>query len=106
MAECASKIAPRAANCRHEIIFIVNIARTRRQRRVARIMLRIWDMRGLAMFILIAGIGGGLFLWQKKNEQKAAGPESRVVPQLQSATPKPALTPAPRAQASEYNWMK
>jgi len=63
-------------------------------------------MRGLAMFILIAGIGGGLFLWQKKNEQKTTGPEPRVVAQLQSATPKPPLTPAPRGQASEYNWMK
>ena len=56
--------------------------------------------------MIIAGLGGSLFLWQKKNQQKAAEPEPRAVAQLQSATPKPALTPAPRGQASEYNWMK
>jgi hypothetical protein len=63
-------------------------------------------MRGLVTFILIAGIGGGLFLWQKKNEQKTLPSETRVAAQAQSANSKPALTPAPRGQASEYNWMK
>jgi len=63
-------------------------------------------MRGLVTFILIAGIGGGLFLWQKKNEQKTLPLETRVAAQAQSANSRPALTPAPRGQASEYNWMK
>jgi hypothetical protein len=60
-------------------------------------------MRGLLTFMLIAGIGGALFLWQKQNEQKNAAPETHAATQPQS---KPALTPAPRGQASEYNWMK
>ena len=62
-------------------------------------------MRGLVTFILIAGIGGGLFLWQKRAEQKTPAPEIRAATQQQSATTA-ALTPAPRGQASEYNWMK
>ena len=60
-------------------------------------------MRGLLTFMLIAGIGGGLFLWQKQNEQKTAAPETQATTQQHST---PALTPAPRGQASEYNWMK
>jgi hypothetical protein len=64
------------------------------------------DMRGLMTFILVAGIGGGLFLWQKQHEQKTAPAEDRIATQPQSAASKPALTPAPRGQASEYNWMK
>ena len=64
------------------------------------------DMRGLMTFILVAGIGGGLFLWQKQHEQKTAPAEDRIATPPQSATSKPVLTPAPRGQASEYNWMK
>jgi len=63
-------------------------------------------MRGLLTFIAIAGIGGGLFLWQKQNEQKSAPGEVQPATQQQSVTSKSALTPAPRGQASEYNWMK
>jgi len=64
-------------------------------------------MRGLLTFILIAGIGGGLFLWQKRNEEKPAAPaEVSAAAQKQAAAAKPDLTPAPRGQASEYNWMK
>ena len=58
-------------------------------------------MRGFLTFIAIAAVGGGLFLWQKQNEQKTASAETR-----QPAAAQPALTPAPRGQASEYNWMK
>lgn len=63
-------------------------------------------MRGLVTFIMVAGIGGGLFLWQKQHEQKAAPLDTQAPSQQHSATSKPALTPAPRGQASEYNWMK
>ena len=61
-------------------------------------------MRGLLTFIALAGIGGAVFLWQKQHEQKPA-PENGAV-QQQSATTKAALTPAPRGQASQNNWMK
>jgi hypothetical protein len=55
--------------------------------------------------MLVAGIGGGLFFWQKQHEQKTAGPDNPAPAQTQSVT-KTELTPAPRGQASEYNWMK
>jgi hypothetical protein len=63
-------------------------------------------MRGPVTFIMVAGIGGGLFLWQKQHEQEAAPTRSHAPTQPQPITSKPALTPAPRGQASEYNWMK
>jgi len=62
-------------------------------------------MRGFVTFIVIAGIGGGLFLWQKQNQQKAALSQESASTK-QSGTPQTVLTPAPRGQASEYNWMK
>ncbi len=62
-------------------------------------------MRGFVTFIAIAGVGGGLFLWQKQNEKKTAAVENSGAPK-QSVTAKTELTPAPRGQASEYNWMK
>jgi hypothetical protein len=52
-------------------------------------------MRGLLTFIAIAGIGGGLFLWQKQAEQKAAAAER----------PLAQATPAPR-QTYEHDWAK
>jgi hypothetical protein len=64
------------------------------------------DMRGLVTFILVAGIGGGLFLWQKQHGQKAAPEEIPAATQQQTIASKPALTPAPRGQTSEHNWMK
>ena len=64
-------------------------------------------MRGLLTFMVIAGLGGGLFLWQKRNEEKTGAPAAvPAAAQKQSAIAKPELTPAPRGQASEYNWMK
>jgi hypothetical protein len=63
-----------------------------------------WDMRGLVTFIAIAAIGGGLFLWQKQKEQKTPAESQSGV--QKSASSQPVLTPAPRGQASEYNWMK
>jgi hypothetical protein len=62
-------------------------------------------MRGFVTFIAIATIGGAVFVWQKQGEQKPAAPETNVATQQQPAA-KTALTPAPRGQASEYNWMK
>ena len=52
-------------------------------------------MRGLVIFFVIAGIGGGLFFLQKHNEQKTAPTEE---PSAQS-------TPAPR-QTYEHDWAK
>ena len=62
-------------------------------------------MRGLLTFIVIAGIAGGVFVWQKQNEHKSTPPDVRAASQ-QQATAQAQLTPAPRGQASEYNWMK
>jgi hypothetical protein len=45
--------------------------------------------------MLIAGIGGGVFLWQKHNEQPTASKEQ----------PSAQLTPAPR-QTYEHDWAK
>ncbi|HYR22094.1 MAG TPA: hypothetical protein VEP30_04095 [Chthoniobacterales bacterium] len=63
-------------------------------------------MRGLLTFMVIAGIGGGLFIWQKHNEEKNTSPDVHAPAQNQSIATKTELTPAPRGQASEYNWMK
>ena len=62
-------------------------------------------MRGVLTFIAIAAIGGGFFVWQKQNEQRTAASEPPTATQRQTA-PNAVLTPAPRGQASEYNWMK
>ena len=52
-------------------------------------------MRGILTFIVVAGIGGGLFLWQKQQEQKAT-PDEQASAQS---------TPAPR-QTYEHDWAK
>ncbi len=52
-------------------------------------------MRGLLTFILVAGVGGGLFLWQKQHDQKTAAAEQTLT---QS-------TPAPRP-TYEHDWAK
>jgi hypothetical protein len=51
-------------------------------------------MRGLLTFIVIAGIGAGLFVLQKRNEQKTRAMEAFA----QSS-------PAPR-QTYEHDWAK
>jgi hypothetical protein len=63
-------------------------------------------MRGLVTFMAIAGIGGGLFLWQKRHEQESKASETPTASRQQATTAEASLTPAPRGQASEYNWMK
>jgi hypothetical protein len=64
-------------------------------------------MRVFLIFLVIAGLGF-VFLRQKQSStpQVAAKP---VTTQTAAAKPAPAsaaLTPAPRGQASEYNYMK
>ena len=54
--------------------------------------------------MVIAAVGGGLFAWQKHNQQNAMAGENSA-DQKQPAA-KSELTPAPRGQASEHNWMK
>ena len=58
-------------------------------------------MRALLVFMIIAGLTG-LYVFQKQHEDKTEP--------VQSGAAKPAtaaeLTPAPRGQASEHNWMK
>jgi len=63
-------------------------------------------MRGFIIFILVAGV---VFVYsrQKQNETPPAAPKP-VAAQVTVAgqtTPAP-LAPAPRGQASEYNYMK
>jgi hypothetical protein len=57
-------------------------------------------MRGLLIVVIIAGLGY-FFLRQKHNEKAFAPGAPQSV-----ATASPVLTPAPRGQASEYNYMK
>jgi hypothetical protein len=65
-------------------------------------------MRGILIFLLAVGLGL-VFLHQKKQEAASAATKP-VTTQPQSAGAKPAaaaqLTPAPRGQASQYNYMK
>ena len=51
-------------------------------------------MRGLVIFLVVAGIGGGLFFLQKRSEQKTAPAEASA----QAA-------PSPR-QVYEHDWAK
>ncbi len=62
-------------------------------------------MRGFLIFVLAAGVAF-VYLRQKQNETPPATAKS-VAAQPVGVKPTPApLTPAPRGQASEYNWMK
>ena len=62
-------------------------------------------MRGFLIFVIVAGLGF-VFLRQKQNETPPAAPKSVTI-RTAVAKPTPApLTPAPRGQASEYNYMK
>jgi hypothetical protein len=55
-------------------------------------------MRSFLVFAVLAGFGA-IYLWQKHNE---APPNAGKPPAVSVTQP----TPAPRGQASEYNWMK
>jgi hypothetical protein len=60
-------------------------------------------MRGFIIFLLVAGVAF-VYLRQKPSEAPPAPTTANAAAQAK-ATPAP-LTPAPRGQASEYNWMK
>jgi len=51
-------------------------------------------MRGLLIFLIVAGIGGGVFFLQKRAEQKPAPAEASALP-----------VPSPR-QTYEHDWAK
>ena len=59
-------------------------------------------MRSFLIFTVFAGLGL-LFLYQKHHD--APIDSTKVAAEVKS-TPAAALTPAPRGQASEYNYMK
>jgi uncharacterized alpha/beta hydrolase family protein len=62
-------------------------------------------MRAFLIFLVIAGLGF-VYLRQKQSETPPATSKP-VANQSVAAKPTPALlTPAPRGQASEYNYMK
>jgi hypothetical protein len=62
-------------------------------------------MRAFLIFVIVAGLGF-VFLRQRQNETSPATAKP-IAPQSAAAKPTPAaLTPAPRGQASQYNWMK
>jgi hypothetical protein len=64
-------------------------------------------MRGFVIFLIIAGFG--FLFWRQRESQTPSAPASANAVATQSAapaaTPAP-LTPAPRGQASKYNFMK
>jgi hypothetical protein len=55
-------------------------------------------MRSFLVFVVLAGLGA-IYLWQKHNETPPDAKQPKVTSMTQP-------TPAPRGQASEYNWMK
>jgi hypothetical protein len=55
-------------------------------------------MRSFLVFAVLVGLGL-TYLWQKRHE---APPDIAKAPKVVVTQP----TPAPRGQASEYNWMK
>ncbi len=62
-------------------------------------------MRGFLIFLIVAALGF-VFLRQKQNDTPPATAKS-IATQSVGAKPTPApLTPAPRGQASKYNYMK
>lgn len=62
-------------------------------------------MRSFLVFIILAGLGL-LFLYQKQNAPAPADSPDAAAVVKATASPAAALTPAPRGQASEYNYMK
>jgi hypothetical protein len=62
-------------------------------------------MRPFLIFVIVAGLGF-VFLRQRQNETPPATAKAIATQSVTAkATPAP-LTPAPRGQASQYNWMK
>jgi hypothetical protein len=55
-------------------------------------------MRSFLVFAVLAGLGL-IYFWQRHHE---APPNTSKAPTMSVTQP----TPAPRGQASEYNWMK
>lgn len=62
-------------------------------------------MRAFLIFAVIAGFGG-LYFWQKQHEAPASNSNHIATAPAQKSSPPAELTPAPRGQASEHNWMK
>lgn len=64
-------------------------------------------MRGFVIFVVLAGLG---FVFLRQKDHQTASSPGKPAAQSHSAaakpTPAPQLTPAPRGQASEYNYMK
>jgi hypothetical protein len=62
-------------------------------------------MRGFLIFVVVVGLG--YFFLRQKQSEALPGADKPVATQSVGvkATPVP-LTPAPRGQASEYNYMK
>ncbi len=56
-------------------------------------------MRGFIIFLLVAGLG---FVFLRQKEGQTPSPPAKSA----AAQPAAQLTPAPRGQASEHNWMK
>ena len=62
-------------------------------------------MRGFLVFLLLAGFGYLVFI-QKQNETSQAPASPGAAASVAVKTTPAPLTPAPRGQASEYNYMK
>jgi hypothetical protein len=60
-------------------------------------------MRGFIIFLLVAGVA--FVYWRQQHNETPPAPAAANAAAQAKATPAP-LTPAPRGQASEYNWMK
>ncbi len=72
---------------------------------MARQLLQKQRMRGFLIFLVVAGLAY-VFLRQKQNETPAATAQPVATQSVgPKSTPAP-LTPAPRGQASKYNYMK
>ena len=60
-----------------------------------------------AFIVLLIVVGLGLLYWHQRQSETAAAPaKPAAVQQAGAKTPATPLTPAPRGQASQYNWMK
>jgi hypothetical protein len=62
-------------------------------------------MRGFIIFLLVAA-AGFVFLRQKHNEPPSVVDKAVAANAAQTKVIPAPLTPAPRGQASEHNWMK